>query len=202
MIFQQIKVGDMENFAYIIGDPKTKGAAIVDPGWDADILLDSCSKNKLKVKKIILTHTHYDHVNDVDYVFKKTNSDVYVHSLESDSIRKLNSGIKIIEFNNGDKFNVGNIEIEVMHTPGHSPGSSCFIFSGKILTGDTLFVGAIGRTDLPGGNPKVIAESLKRLKKLDDNLEVYPGHDYGDKPFSTIGAEKESNFYLSKNIQN
>ena len=198
MIFQQIKVGNMENFAYIIGDSKTKEAAIADPGWDADILLDFCSKNNLKVKEIILTHTHYDHVNDVDYIFKKTNAYVYVHSLEADAIRKLNSEIKIIEFNNGDKFNLGNIEIEVMHTPGHSQGSSCFIFRGKILTGDTLFVGAVGRTDLPGGSPKVLAESLKRLKKLDGNTEVYPGHDYGEKPFSTIGEEKETNFFMNR----
>lgn len=196
MIFQQLKVGNMENFAYIIGDSKTKEAAIVDPGWDADVLLDFCSKNKLKIGKIILTHTHYDHINAVDYIFKKTNADVYVHSLEVDIIRKINNKMNIVELNNGVKFNVGNVEIEVMHTPGHSPGSSCFIFNGKILTGDTLFVGSIGRTDLPGGNQKVMAESLKRLKKLGDGLEVYPGHDYGDKPFSTIGEEKESNFFM------
>ncbi len=196
MIFQQIKVGNMENFAYIIGDSKTKEAAIVDPGWDANILLDFFNKNKLKAKKIILTHTHYDHINDVDYIFKKTHADVYVHSLEAEVIKKINDRINIVELSNGDKFNVGNIEIEVMHTPGHSPGSSCFIFNGKIITGDTLFVGSIGRTDLPGGNPKVMAESLKRLKKLDDNIEVYPGHDYGEKPFSTIGAEKENNFFM------
>ena len=93
-------------------------------------------------------------------------------------------------------FKMLDIEIEVIHTPGHSPGSSCFIFNGKIITGDTLFVGSVGRTDLPGGDSKVMAESLKRLKKLDDNLEVYPGHDYGDKPFSTIGEEKENNFFM------
>jgi len=196
MIFQQIKVGNMENFAYIIGDSKTKEAAIVDPGWDADILLDFCSKNKLKVKKIILTHTHYDHINDVDYIFKKTNAEVYVHSLEAEVIKKINNKINIVELNNGGKFNVENIEIEVMHTPGHSPGSTCFIFDGKIITGDTLFVGSIGRTDLPGGNPRVIAESLKRLKKLNDGLEVYPGHDYGNNTFSTIRVEKESNFFM------
>lgn len=196
MIFQQIKVGNMENFAYIIADSKTKEAAIADPGWDADILLDFCDNNKLKIKRIMLTHTHYDHINDVNYIFRKTNAEVYVHYLESEVIRKINNKIKIVELNNGDKFTVGNIGIEVMHTPGHSPGSSCFIFNGKILTGDTLFVGTIGRTDLPGGNPKVMAESLKRLKKLDDNLEVYPGHDYGDKPFSTIADEKKTNFYM------
>lgn len=196
MIFQQIKVGNMENFAYIIADSKTKEAAIADPGWDADVLLEFCSSNKLKVKKIILTHTHYDHINDVDYIFKKTHAEVYVHSLESNNIKNINNEIKIVELNNGDKFNVGDVEIGVMHTPGHSPGSSCFIFSGKIITGDTLFVGSIGRTDLPGGNPKAMAESLKMLKKLDDNLEIYPGHDYGEKPFSTIGEEKETNFYM------
>ncbi|MBI2108219.1 MBL fold metallo-hydrolase [Candidatus Woesearchaeota archaeon] len=196
MIFQQIKVGNMDNFAYVIADSKTKEAAIVDPGWDAGILLDFCNKNNLKIKKILLTHTHYDHINDVEYIFKKTNAEVYAHSSEAEPIRKINNKIKIIGFKNRDKINVGKIEIEVLHTPGHSPGSSCFIFDGKIITGDTLFVGSIGRTDLPGGDLKVMAESLKRLKELDGNLEVYPGHDYGGKPFSTIDFERKNNSYL------
>jgi len=196
MIFQQIKVGQMENFSYVIGDSESKECAVVDPGWDIDKILDFCSKNNLKIKKIILTHTHYDHINDVDYLFRKTHAEVFVHSLESESIIKINNNIKIKEIDDGDKIKIGNIEVNIIHTPGHTPGSVCLLFDGKLITGDTLFVGSVGRIDLPGGNAEQIFESLQKLKKLDDNIEVYPGHDYGSKPFSTIGEEKKNNVYM------
>src|SRR3989344_1904837 len=187
MFFKQVNVGPMQNFSYIIGDEKSKEAAVVDAGWEADKLIDICNKKKLKITKIILTHSHYDHAQKVDELASKTNAIVYFHEDDFNEIRRIikNPNIKI-----------GKLKIKVIHTPGHTPGAICLLIENKLLTGDTLFVNAIGRTDLAGGDSLQLFESLQKLKKLDDKIEVYPGHDYGEIPFSTIGGEKKTNPYF------
>ena len=203
MIFRQIPIGPMQNFSYIIGDEKTKEAAVVDAGWEADKLIEICNKEKLKITKIILTHSHYDHVQKVDELASKANAAVYFHEDDSSEIKKVikNPNVKITKLKNNDEIKVGKIEIKVIHTPGHSPGAICLLADKKLLTGDTLFVNAIGRTDLPGGDSIKLFESLQKLKKLDDNIEIYPGHDYGEVPFSTIGGEKKTNPYFMCNTK-
>ena len=128
----------------------------------------------------------------------KTKSDVYFHESEFDEISRLikNSSAKIITLKDNEEIKVGKIKIKIIHTPGHTKGAVCLLFDNKLITGDTLFVGAIGRTDLPGGDAIKLFESLQKLKKLDDKIEIYPGHDYGEAPFSTIGGEKKSNPYF------
>ena len=190
MFFRQIKVGMMENFSYIIGD--NKEAAVVDPGWGYKKLIEICEENNFRITKILLTHGHYDHIMDLKKIVTETNAEVYVHELEN----LKDKGYKIKDIKEKDIINIGKIKIKVLHTPGHSPGGVCFLFDKKLLTGDTLFVGAIGRVDLPGSNEKDMADSLKKLSKLDENIEVYPGHDYGDKQSSTIGYEKENNPFM------
>ncbi len=190
MIFKQIKVGMMQNFSYIIGD--NGEAAVVDPGWDYKKLIDVCEKEKLKITKILLTHTHYDHAMDLKKIVKATNAEVYVHKLEN----LKDKGFKIKNIEDDDIINVGKTKIKVLHTPGHSSGSVCFLFDKILITGDTLFVGAIGRVDLPGSNEEEMMKSLKGLGKLDDDIEVYPGHDYGEKASSTIGYEKKNNPFM------
>jgi len=198
MIFKQIKVGPMQNFSYIIGDEKIKEGAVVDAGWEIDKLIDIANKEKLKINKIILTHSHYDHVQKVDELSSKTNANIYFHEDDYNEIKRLikNPNIKIVKLKNNDEIKVGDIRIKVIHTPGHTLGAICLLAENKLLTGDTLFVNAIGRTDLPGGDAIKLFESLQKLKKLDDNVEVYPGHDYGEVPFSTIGGEKKANPYF------
>ena len=198
MLFKQIKVGPMQNFSYIIGDEESKEAAVVDIGWDVDKLIDIANKEKLKITKIILTHSHYDHAQKVDEFASKTGAEVYFHELECDTIKKSikNPNIKIIKLKNNDEIKVGSIKIKVLHTPGHTPGAICLLVENKLITGDTLFVNAVGRTDLAGGNAIKLFESLQKLKKLKDDIEVYPGHDYGEIPFSTIGGEKKKNPYF------
>lgn len=198
MIFYQKPVGPMQNFVYLIGDESTKEAAVVDAGWDIDEIIETTNKDKLKIKKIILTHSHFDHVQRVAELADKAKADVYFHELEYDSIRKHinNLSTKIIKLKDNDEINVGKLKIKIIHTPGHTPGSICLLAENKLLTGDTLFVGAIGRTDLPGGDASKLFESLQKLKKLDDKIEVYPGHDYGQTKFSTIGKEKKNNLYF------
>ncbi len=180
----------MQNFSYIIGD--NGEAAVVDPGWDYKKLIDVCEKEKLKITKILLTHTHYDHAMDLKKIVKATNAEVYVHKLEN----LKDKGFKIKNIEDDDIINVGKTKIKVLHTPGHSSGSVCFLFDKILITGDTLFVGAIGRVDLPGSNEEEMMKSLKGLGKLDDDIEVYPGHDYGEKASSTIGYEKKNNPFM------
>ena len=198
MFFKQVHVGPMQNFSYIIGDEKSREAAVVDAGWEVDKLIEVAEKEKLKINKIILTHSHYDHIQKVDELASKTGAITYFHELDSESIKKFikNTSIRIIKLKNNDEIKVGSIKIKVIHTPGHSPGAICLLFNKKLITGDTLFVNAIGRTDLAGGNSITLFESLQKLKKLEDDVEIYPGHDYGEIPFSTIGGEKKTNPYF------
>ncbi len=198
MVFEQIPVGMMQNFSYIIGDEKSKEAAIVDPGWEVDKILELAKKHELNIKIILLTHTHHDHSNGVKKIADDTDATVYVHEEESDEIKKLGIN-KIKTIKDNDTINIGRIKVKVIHTPGHTPGSVCFLIDNKkLITGDTLFVENIGRVDLPEGDAKIITESLKKLKKLNDNIEVYPGHDYGSKQSSTIGYEKKHNYHMKE----
>ncbi len=187
----------MQNFSYLIGDETSKEAAAVDPGWEVKKILEIAKKHDLNVKIILLTHTDYDHINGVNDIVNATDATVYVHKEEENEIKKLKiDKIKIV--NDNDEINIGKIKVKVIHTPGHTPGSVCYLAENKLITGDTLFVENIGRVDRPIADADKMAESLKKLKKLDDNVEVYPGHDYGSKPSSTIGYEKKNNVHMMK----
>lgn len=188
----------MQNFVYLIGDENTKEAAVVDAGWDADAIIGIANKEKLKITKIILTHYHYDHAQKADELADKTNAGIYFHEDEGQFLKTTikNASIKSNKLKGNDEINIGKIKIKIIHTPGHTAGSICLLFENRLITGDTLFVGAVGRTDLPGGDAVKLFESLQKLKKLDDKVEIYPGHDYGETPFSTIGDEKKNNPYF------
>jgi len=195
MIFEQIPVGQMQNFSYLIGDEESKEAAIVDPAWEVDKIINTASKYDLDIKFILITHSHYDHIDKVKEIVDATDATVYVHKDDMDEIK--NRGVdKIKTIDDNDEITIGKIKIKVLHTPGHSPGSVCYLFDSKIITGDMLFVEAIGRVDLPGGDIEKMFNSLQILKKLNENIEVYPGHDYGSKINSTIGYEKKNNPYM------
>ncbi len=195
MIFEQIPVGIMQNFSYLIGDGDSKEGAVVDPGWGADKILEIAKKYDLNIKIILLTHSDYDHINSVKDIVNATDATVYVHREEGDEIKKLGIN-KIKLLNDDDMITIGKIKVKVIHTPGHTPGSVCFLVDNKLITGDTLFVENIGRVDKPGGDATKMAESLKKLKKLDESIEVYPGHDYGSIHHSTIKHEKKNNFHM------
>ena len=195
MIFSQIPVGIMQNFSYIIADKESKEAAVVDPGWEINKILETAKKYDLNIKKILMTHTHYDHAKELKKIVDATDAIVYVHKEEINEIKKLNIN-KIKAINDNDIINIGKIKVKVLHTPGHTPGSVCFLINNKkLITGDTLFVEGIGRTDL-GGDMETMFNSLQKLKKLNENIEVWPGHNYGSKTNSTIGYEKRNNPYM------
>jgi hydroxyacylglutathione hydrolase len=186
----QLKVGNMANFTYIISDIQTHLAAIVDPSWDLQVVFELLTKKKLKAKHIINTHSHFDHVLGNEEAAKVTGATIIQHSNS-----QLHKDVSVAE---NDVISIGALNLRVLHTPGHSEDSICLIIDKEaVFTGDTLFVGGVGRIDLPGGNVKEMYLSLyRKVPALEDQLTVYPGHDYGPFPFSTIGKEKQSNFAL------
>jgi glyoxylase-like metal-dependent hydrolase (beta-lactamase superfamily II) len=185
----QLQVGQMQNFTYVLEDEETKEAVIIDPSWDLDLVIETIERNDLKIKYIINTHHHFDHTIGNDSMVKYTNSKILQH--ESSTLKN------DVKLSNGEKIKFGNSELTVIHTPGHSKDSICLVGDGKIISGDTLFVGNCGRVDLPGGSARELYHSLTGIIcKLDDNLILYPGHNYGSSPHSTIGKEKKTNFVL------
>jgi glyoxylase-like metal-dependent hydrolase (beta-lactamase superfamily II) len=188
MYFKQVKQqGD--NFSYIIADETSKEAAVVDPSFNGKTLTKLLKDQNFTVKYVIDTHEHGDHTTDNQVI--KLNFEAKIVAYKSSRIRK------DISVDNGDTLVVGKVAIKTIHTPGHTPDGICLLVDDKILTGDTLFVGECGRTDLPGGSPKDMYNSLfQKLMKLDDHIKVYPGHDYGSAPHSTIGIERKANYVL------
>lgn len=191
----QIPVGPMANFAYLVVDSATQKAVVVDPGWEAEKILQQAQKLGVEITGVWLTHTHFDHIQEVEAVMKAAGVPVWVHPLERAQLGDVTGEMR--DVNDGDTVTVGNESAQVIHTPGHSPGAVCYVVGDGVITGDTLFVGAIGRTDLPGSDPRAMGKSLKRLAQLPEDLVVYSGHDYGDSPTSTIGREKQSNPYMN-----
>jgi glyoxylase-like metal-dependent hydrolase (beta-lactamase superfamily II) len=191
MILRQVPVGTFQNFAYIIGDENSGVAAVVDPAWDVNRLLKVCSQLGLKVSFVINTHSHHDHVEGNEELVRKTGARIVAHT--SSPVRK------DVSVGDGDVLDISSLKARIIHTPGHCPDHICVLIDGKLLTGDTLFVGECGRTDLQGGNSRDMYDSLfNKIMKLDDVVEVYPGHDYGAKPSSTIGYERDHNYTLKK----
>jgi len=190
MFFRQIKYhGD--NFSYIIADETSKEAVVVDPSFNADTIIQVLRSQGFSLKYIFNTHGHGDHTAGNEELKSSCDGKVVAHKLA-----QINKDIGV---NDGVALMVGKIAIKVIYTPGHTRDSICLLTDGKLLTGDTLFVGECGRTDLPGGSSEDLYNSLfHKLMKLDDTVEVYPSHDYGPRPYSTIGLEKGTNYTLKK----
>ena len=189
MFFRQVQQHS-DNFSYIIADDTTREAAVVDSSFNSGEITRILKAENLKLKYIINTHGHSDHTAGNQELRSTFNAKIVAHKLS-----RINADLKV---NDGDIIHVGSIPLKVIYTPGHTPDGICLIVDNqKLLTGDTLFVGECGRTDLPGGNSKSLYHSLfHKILKLNDNVDVYPGHDYGPKPYSTIGEEKQSNYTL------
>ncbi|MGB9841270.1 MAG: MBL fold metallo-hydrolase [Candidatus Bathyarchaeales archaeon] len=190
MLFRQVqKHGD--NFSYVIADEAVGDAAVVDPSFNAGELIRMLQKERLALRFIINTHGHSDHTaGNAELRSMFAGAKTVVHRLS-----RVPADLLVDE---GDVLYVGAVPVKVIHTPGHTPDSICLLVDGKkLLTGDTLFVGECGRTDLPSGNARSLYDSLfNKLLRLDDAVEVYPGHDYGVRPSSTIGEERRSNYTL------
>ncbi|MBI3292742.1 MAG: MBL fold metallo-hydrolase [Elusimicrobia bacterium] len=184
----------MANFVYLIGCPRTKEVAVVDPAWEVDRIARIAQADGMKITKILITHTHFDHINGVEELLQRTDAQVFVHKTEVEDLPGATANLRQLE--SGDVIQVGDVKLTTVHTPGHTRGSQCFLVSGALLSGDTLFIGSCGRVDLPGSDPKSMFESLGQLKRLNDHTVVYPGHDYGDTPHAPLADQKRRNPYL------
>ncbi|MCJ7577408.1 MAG: MBL fold metallo-hydrolase [candidate division Zixibacteria bacterium] len=206
MILKILTVGELQTNCYILGDEKTKQCVIIDPGGDFEIIEDHLEKLKLKVKYIILTHGHVDHIGALAQLKKATGAEILIHSKDSAMLYDPNQNLSIFS---GDKIiatkadklledreiiECGEIKLEVLHTPGHTPGSISLLTDKMIFTGDALFCGSIGRTDFPGSSYQKLISSIKdKILTKEDDLIIYPGHG----PSSTIGEERKNNPFLT-----
>ncbi len=194
-ILKQMQVGPMENFEYFVGDASTGEVAVVDPAWDADFLRAQAQKNGYKITCIFLTHGHADHINGVDDLLSSHDIPVIVSKYEPGLSREGWKNVKKVD--NGDKFKIGNLEFECIHTPGHTPGGQCLRYENTLITGDTLFVDGCGRCDFGGGDAKVMYHSLYHvILKLTETTVIYPGHNYGPAPSASLASQKKTNPYL------
>ncbi len=188
----------MQNLIYIIWDIKTKRAAIIDPAWDLTGPTKYIRENHLILEKIFLTHSHHDHVNAIDEVLKHNDVQIYINKKEYSFWGKSFDNIEITE--SGDTIKLGESEIKSIHTPGHTPGSVCYMIGNNLIAGDTLFVYGCGRCDLHGGSPEDMFSSLKNLKnKLPNSTLILPGHDYSVKKISTMSEQIEGNPFFHFN---
>lgn len=208
MRIEQFSVGSMQVCCYIISCEETNEAAIIDPGGEEDTILDRCRKNDLQVKYIIATHGHPDHVCGNKHLQDKTGARIIMHQEDAEffwqpEVQKYFSMLGLpaspkpdIQVQDGDTISIGNEQLQVIHTPGHTPGGICLYNPPDCFTGDTLFAGGVGRTDFPGGSTKGLLNSIRnRLLTLPPETIVWPGHGYGGSR-STIAEEAKSNPFL------
>lgn len=194
LYFKQIELGPLQNFVYLIGSLETKEVAVVDPAWDVPRILQTAQQDGMKITQAIISHTHFDHINGLETLVSATDCQVVIHKKEAPALTIEKSNVQAIE--GGQEISVGSLKLSFLHTPGHTPGSQCFLVGDRLVTGDTLFIGGCGRSDLPGGDPELLYQSLQRLNTLDDQISVYPGHNYAPVPSDTLAEEKKQNPFL------
>jgi len=187
-------LGDYQTNCYIIHDEQSKTCCVIDPGYDADTILAKLASLNLTLEAILLTHGHFDHVGAVKELAAETSCDVYIHPEDLSMPPMMTAGPLYYTktYTEGTILKLAGLEIAVLHTPGHTSGSVCLLVENTILSGDTLFRGSCGRTDLPGGNWATIVASLHRLAALEGNFWVFPGHG----PSTTLRDEKKYNPYM------
>lgn len=187
-------LGDYQTNCYIIHEETSKKCCILDPGYDADFILDKLDSLGLTLEAILLTHGHFDHVGAVRDLVAETGCDVYIHPAELGLPSAITAGplYHTHTYGEGDRLTLAGLSFTVLHTPGHTPGSVCLCFGDQMFCGDTLFAGSIGRTDLPGGDSKTMGQTLRRLAALEGDFRVWPGH---GEP-STLIEEQRYNPYL------
>ncbi|HJO56840.1 MAG TPA: MBL fold metallo-hydrolase [Nitrospinaceae bacterium] len=201
----------MANFIYLIGDKNTRECVIVDPAWDIDGILKVIEDEDMTLKGSLVTHYHPDHVGGSIFgmnikglaeLMEKSPAPVYVNKHEADGLKQV-TGLSDTDLrltDSEEKIKVGEVDITFLHTPGHTPGSQCFRVGDYLVAGDTLFLQGCGRVDLPGGDSEEMYHTLtRRLAKIQDEIVLYPGHNYGGRPFDEMGNVRESNSYLQIN---
>ncbi|HEV8295982.1 MAG TPA: MBL fold metallo-hydrolase [Acidimicrobiales bacterium] len=196
----------MVNFVYLIGDRDTGDAVVVDPAYDVDTIIDTLAADEMTLRGVLATHYHADHVGGsmmgfsirgVADLLERVSVPVHIQADEADYVTKTTglTASDLVNHRSGDTLTVGGLEIELIHTPGHTPGSQCFLVADRLVSGDTLFLEGCGRTDLPGSDPKAMYESLtQRLAKVPDTAVLYPGHWYAPAPHGSLGETRRDNY--------
>lgn len=209
LYFRQLPLGPMANFVYLIGSKSRRECLLVDPAWSTDALLAAAAADEMKVVGALVTHYHPDHVGGqmmgfrvpggVAELLTKAPGRIHVHKAEADGLKQITGASEsdLVRHEGGDTLTLGEVTITLLHTPGHTPGSQCFLVNGKLVAGDTLFVDGCGRVDLPGSDPGQMYDTLHgTLAQLADDVILYPGHHYGPTPTASMGEQRRSNHYL------
>jgi glyoxylase-like metal-dependent hydrolase (beta-lactamase superfamily II) len=199
----------MRNFVYAIGDPDTGDAVIIDPAYRPDELVELVHRDGMKVSGVLATHYHFDHVGGefaghhvagIAELLAERDVPIHVQKSEVEWIEK-RTGVgadSLVAHDPSDVLRVGDVEVELLHTPGHTPGSQCFVLDGALISGDTLFLDGCGRTDLPGSNPQDMYYTLhQRLSKIPARSRVYPGHLYSELPWQEMGEVRSHNYVMA-----
>lgn len=195
LILKQMEIGPAGNFIYFIGDKQTKEVAVVDPAWDPDVISAEAEKNGFKITAVLLTHGHPDHVNALEDILSIHDVPAYISDHEALFYKPHHKNI--VEAEDRQKIKIGNIEVECLLTPGHTPGGQCFKYKNVLITGDTLFIDGCGRCDLPGGDAAKMYQTLYTIiMNLPDETLLFTGHNYGPVPVATLGEQKKTNPYL------
>ena len=194
---RQLKLGPMENFVYLVGAEGARETAIVDPAWDVEEAFRAAEVDGRSVTHALVSHHHFDHVNGLPQALAQGGIRVFAHRADVPRLAPELQG-EVTPLAAGDTVEVGPLRVAAMHTPGHTPGSTCWHAGDGLFAGDTVFVNACGRCDLAGGDPEEMFQSLKRVAQLPQEVRLYPGHDYGDVPVSSIARERERNPYFQK----
>ncbi len=208
LYLRQLEVGPMQNFVYLIGDREKREAVVVDAAWDIDAIIEVAERDEMKIVAGLVTHFHPDHlggsmmgmqIQGAAELISKRPVKIYLHKSEGPYANRIAglSDSDMVLTEGGDDLRVGDLNVKFLHTPGHTPGSQCFLVDGNLVSGDTLFIGSCGRVDLPGSSAEELFYSLNRtLKALPPETVLYPGHNYADRTTSTIGDEKRRNPYM------
>ncbi len=213
LYFRQIAVGQMANFAYLIGSQQSRQALVVDPAWDVEGLLAQLDADGMQLAGALVTHYHQDHVGGeifgmriagVAQLLAQRPVPIHVNRHEADGLKQITGASEsdLVRADAGNLIDLGEVRVRLLHTPGHTPGSQCFLVEeegqpGRLVSGDTLFLGSCGRVDLPGGDPEALYHSLNQtLKPLPDETLLFPGHFYASEPYDTLGGQKRSNPFL------
>jgi glyoxylase-like metal-dependent hydrolase (beta-lactamase superfamily II) len=190
MIFQQVRTGGDRNFGYFVADRDGGVAAVVDPSGRPDIFLELVDRHDVTLKYVIITHDHFDHTGGADELARRTGTLLVLHRSTGDRAD--------LPVEDGEELELGELTLKIIHTPGHSRDSICVLVEDILMTGDTLFVGKVGGTDL-GEGARAEYDSLHgKLMNLPDETQIYPGHDYGTAPSSTVGEERRTNPFLQQ----
>lgn len=211
LYLRQLEVGPMQNFVYLIGDREKREAVVVDAAWDIEEILRVLARDEMKLVAGLVTHFHPDHLGGAMMgmqiagaaeLVAKAPVKIHLHKSEGDYAKRISglSDSDLVLTEGGDTIRAGDLEIRFLHTPGHTPGSQCFLVDGNLVSGDTLFIGSCGRVDLPGSSPEDLYRSLNEtLKRLPPATVLYPGHNYASRRHSTIADESRTNPYLRFN---